>query len=139
MSDQPLALLLLRASRWFDRRLLDRLEELGWPRLTSAQSLVFPHLGGDGTSPAALARALGATRQSTQELVAGLVRLGLAEVVDDPATKRGRLVVLTSRGRDLASAARGVLGDLEAELGATRGAQLRDLLESVLDDGTAGR
>lgn len=115
---QPLALLLLRASRWFDAELLDRLEVAGWPRLTSAQSLVFPHLSPEGISPTALARALGVARQSGHELAQGLVALGLLESRPDPASRRSRLLVLTDRGRALAADARRILAELEQELAA---------------------
>lgn len=136
MSRVPLALLLLRASRWFDRRLLDGLEAAGWPRLTPAQSLVFAHLDADGVAPATLARRLGTTRQGTQELVAGLVRHDLLAVEDDPARRAGRLVVLTGRGRRLALDARRLLDDLEGELGVERADGLRRLLGDL--DGPLG-
>lgn len=119
--EQPLALLLLRASRWFDAELLERLEQAGWPRLTPAQSLVFPHLAPGGTSPAVLARALGVTRQSGHELAQGLVSLGLLASQPDPASRRSRLLVLTPRGRALAADARRILAELEQELAAGTG------------------
>jgi DNA-binding MarR family transcriptional regulator len=128
---EPLALLLLRASRWFDAQLLERLAQQGWPRLSPAQSLVFAHLTPDGVPPATLARRLGTSRQATQDLVAGLVRLGLLEPVDDPARARGRLVVLTATGRDLARDARAVLDELEQSIGASRAGALRELLDGM--------
>ena len=128
MPTVPLALLLLRASRWFDRELLDGLEADGWPRLTGAQSLVFAHLEPGGVPPATLARRLGTTRQGASELVAGLVRHGLLEVAPDPARRGGRLVVLTDRGRALGREAGRRLVELEASLGAERSAALRALL-----------
>ena len=128
MPPEPLALLLLRASRWFDRQLLDRLEDAGWPRLSPAQSLVFAHLSPAGVPPAALARRLGTTRQATADLVAGLVRLELLEVVPDASRRGGRLVVLTARGTRLAEDARDILGSLERELGDERAEALRDQL-----------
>lgn len=128
MSRPPLALALLRASRWFDAHLLGQLEQRGWPRLTPAQSLVFAHLSEDGTSPSELARRLGTSRQAAHELVAGLHRLALLEVVEDPGRRRGRLVVLTVVGRDLARDAREVLAALEAPFGHERVALLHDLL-----------
>lgn len=154
MSEPPLAYLLLRASRWFDRQLLDRLQERGWPRLSSAQSLVFPHLVPEGISPAALSRALGVTRQSGHELVAGLVRLGFVESREDPAAPRLRRLVLSPRGHDLARDARQILAELEEDLHAGAGvgpgvdtAALRRLLEpwppmreaeSAIDAGASG-
>ena len=128
MPDEPLALLLLRASRWFDQQLLEGLEQAGWPRLTAAQSLVFAHLDPRGIAPSALARRLGTSRQGTQELVAGLVRLDLLEAVPDPARRGGRLVLLTARGSALTDDARRRLAELERSLGEERVAGLRALL-----------
>jgi len=125
---EPLALLLLRASRWFDRQLLDRLEQQGWPRLTPAQSLVFAHLSPEPVPPASLARRLGTTRQATADLVAGLVRLGLLTVTSDPSRRGGRLVELTDSGRVLSRDARGILDDLEKSLGAQHSRALRACL-----------
>ena len=128
--DRPLAYLLLQAGRAFDAVLREELAARGWPRLSGAQSLVFALLDAAGTPPAELARRLGTTRQAQQDLVAGLVRLGLVETVADPGRRRGRLVRLTAAGRDLSRDARGVLAGLEAELGA-RGGELRRLLAEV--------
>jgi DNA-binding MarR family transcriptional regulator len=125
--EPPLAYLLLRASRWFDAGLRDRLESRGWPRLTAAQSLVFAFLDADGTPPAELARRLGTTRQAAQDLVAGLVRLELLEVADDPDRSRGRLVRLTGPGHRLAGDAAMLLDELETTLG-ERAEELRRLL-----------
>lgn len=127
----PLALVLLRASRWFDARLLERLEERGWPALSPAQSLVFAHLSDDGTPPSELARRLGTSRQATHELVAGLQGLGLIVVIDDPGRRRGRLVTLTPKGRRLARDAREVLADLEEVLGLDRVEALHELLAGL--------
>lgn len=124
----PLARLLLFASRWFDAQTLAELERRGWPRLSPAQSLVFAHLTDDGLAPSELARRLGQTRQSTQDLVGGLVRLGMVEVADDPARRGGRFVRATPRGRALAVEAYGILLALESSLGARRVQTLRRLL-----------
>ena len=114
--EPPLALLLLRAARWFDRQVIAALEQQGWPRLTPAQTLVFAHLDPGGTPPSELARRLGATRQATADQVRVLERLGLLTVDGDPARARGRLVRLTPRGRALADQAREVLDALEGSL-----------------------
>lgn len=131
--EPPLARLLLMSSRWFDARSLAELERLGWPRLSPAQSLVFAHLERDGVSPAELARRLGHTRQATHELVAGLSRLGLLVVEDDPHRRGGRRVVLTEQGLAFAGAGYRVLTDIEATLGARRVRTLRRLLADIGD------
>jgi DNA-binding MarR family transcriptional regulator len=130
-AEQPLAFLLLRGSRWFDRGLLDRLAAQGWT-LTAPQSLVFAHLDADGTRPAELARRLGTSRQAAHELVGGLVRLGALEVVEAPGGGRGRQVVLTAEGRRLARAAARHLQALERELGERLGPDAVEALRAVL-------
>lgn len=113
-----MAYLLLRAGRWFDRQLLERLEHAGWPRLSPAQSLVFPHLPADGISTAALARRLGVTRQSAHEVVSGLTSLALVESQPSPSAGRERRLVLTVSGKKLAAEAARILAELEEELSA---------------------
>jgi DNA-binding MarR family transcriptional regulator len=127
----PLALLLLRASRWFDRQLLDGLQRRGWPALSPAQSLVFAHLDPAGVPPAELARRLGQTRQATSELVRGLVHHDLLEVGHNPCRRGGRLVLLTDRGRALVRDAGQLLSELEEGVGADRVAALRTLLDDL--------
>jgi DNA-binding MarR family transcriptional regulator len=86
----PLASLLLRASRWFDRQLLKGLQAAGWPALTAAQSLVLAHLDRTGTPPAELARRLGHSRQATHQLLTGLVTLNLLDLQPNrPAAAAG--------------------------------------------------
>jgi len=138
MPHPPLALVLLHASRWFDSQLLHQLQQRGWPRLGPAQSLVFAHLRDAGVSPSALARSMGTSRQAAHELVGGLHRLGLLEVVADPARRGGRLVVLTATGRALARDAREVLAALEVPLGMERVEALHELLGALGTPGAPG-
>lgn len=125
----PLAYLLLRAGRRFDTALREALTRRGWPALSPAQSLVFAYLPAGGLPPAALARRLGTTRQATQDLLAGLARLDLLEVADDPDRCRGRLVRLTPRGRALAADAATELATLESRVPGA--AALRALLSAL--------
>ena len=124
--------MLLRASRWFDRQLLQKLEALGWPRLSGSQSLVFANLDEDGTPPAELARRLGMTRQSAGQLIAGLVHLGLIVTVPNPARRGGLLVRLSDEGHAVRRDAGKVFAGLEARLGA-RAETLRAALEQMPD------
>lgn len=133
MDSPPLALLLLRASRWFDRQLLAGLQREGWPALSPTQSLVFAHLDRDGVTPSELARRLGTSRQATSDLLAGLVRLKLLALQPNPARRGGKLVVLTEQGRALTRDALRLLHDLEVSLGPARSAELRRLLDPLED------
>ncbi|MGX5653391.1 MarR family winged helix-turn-helix transcriptional regulator [Geodermatophilus nigrescens] len=129
--DPPLAYLLLAAGRAFDEVLRTELSRRNWPRLSGAQSLVFAFLDPAGTRPAELARRLGTTRQATQDLVGGLVRLGLLQVAEDPSRRRGRLVLLTDTGSALSADAGTVLRLTEASLG-QRADELRQLLTGLV-------
>ncbi|TFV51545.1 helix-turn-helix domain-containing protein [Blastococcus sp. TF02A_35] len=112
----PLARLLLLASRWFDEQSRAELERRGWPKLSAAQTAVFAHLSDFPVHPAELARRLGNTRQATADLVQGLVRLGLLEMLDDPTRRGGRLVCVPQRGLQLARDAYAILLELEEQL-----------------------
>lgn len=130
----PLLLLLLRAGRVLDRRLLAGLTARGWPALSTAQSMLIGALDREGTSPADLSRRMGTTRQATHDLVGGLVRLDLVRVVDDPGRRRGRLVELTEQGRELAAAGREILEQIEDDLDPDVASALRDSLARLIAD-----
>lgn len=124
--------MLMRAARWFDLNSLAALEKRGWPRLSPAQSLLFAHLDEQGTPPAEVARRLNQTRQATQDLVAGLTRLGLLVVTDDPGRRGGRLVCLTTAGRHLVRDAYSILMAMEAAVGDQLVERLRARLGDVI-------
>lgn len=122
----------MKTARWFDSACLAELERRGWPRLSPAQSLLFAHLGDASTAPAELARRLGQSRQAVHGLVAGLCRLGLLEVADDPDRRGGRRVRLTDSGVRLVRDAYAVLMQLEAEIGSRSISPLRPRLLDLL-------
>lgn len=134
----PILLLLLKASRVLDRRLLAALVEEGWPPLSTAQSMLFGTLDRAGTPPAELARRMGTTRQATHDLVGGLARLELVHVIDDPDRRRGRLVALTQRGSELAVAGRRILARLEDELDPDVARSLRTSLARLVEADEGG-
>ncbi|MCO7218336.1 helix-turn-helix domain-containing protein [Klenkia sp. PcliD-1-E] len=90
--------------------------------------MLFAFLDDAGTPPAELARRLGHSRQATGQLVEGLCRLGLLDLVDNPNRRGGRLVCYSQQGLQLRSAAYDILIDLESGLGARRVRTLRRLL-----------
>ena len=63
--------------------------------------------------------------------MAGLVRLDLLQVLDDPQRRGGRLVCVTERGRELALDAYESLIGLEGRLDADTVTALRELLEKI--------
>ena len=116
MNDPPLARLLLDRFRWFDEALRTaQAERLGLD-ITSAQSLLFADLPLTGARQADLARRLGVTRQAVNELVRGLERQGLVELIPDPSDRRAKLVRPTVDGRRSIEVAVEVFAALETRL-----------------------
>lgn len=134
MTQTPsLARLLLDRFRWFDQALLAALNEGLGLELTSAQSLLFADLPFDGARQADLARRLGVSRQAVNELVRGLERQRLVEIVADPEDGRSKLVRPTSRGKESIAMALETFAGLEQELRARIGALRFDQLRRALD------
>jgi len=125
---------LLAAADWFNESLSTAMEAAGWPFLSRSQSLVFVSIDDDGTRPAELARRLGITRQSMQELLHKLRDHGLITIEVDPADGRATIVRLAARAHLLGRDAAIISGWLETELarriGAATVAQLHAALES---------
>ncbi|RIQ11336.1 MarR family transcriptional regulator [Jiangella rhizosphaerae] len=125
-------MLLLQRGRWLDRVMTARLHARGWPKLTSAQSLVFASLHPESTPLAVLTERLGTTRQSTHELVTGLVKLGLISLVPDQDDPRRRSIELTPNGRRLARQAATIFAELERHLADQLGSDRLELLRDTL-------
>lgn len=122
MSDgTSLGRLLLDGYRWFDDALVARLNDQLDAAVTSAQSLLFAYLPIEGTTQSNLARRLGVTRQAINELVRGLERQGLVDVVPDPTSGRSKLVKPTQLGRRSIELALEAFVALETELRARIG------------------
>ena len=105
----------------------------GWPFLSRSQSLVFVSIDDEGTRPAELARRLGITRQSMQEVVKKLRDHDLVTVDVDPADGRATIVRLSDRahllGRDAAIISAGLERELAERIGDEALASLRGALE----------
>ncbi len=138
--------LLLNAFRWMDAGFETLMDARGWA-CPKSNSLVFPHLLDGGIRPAEIARRAGVSRQAVHEVLTDLQAMGLVELQPDPADRRAKLVVLTSRGLEFDDAIGDVTTELERELagriGARRLAALREALEAdwgpPLRDGADGR
>jgi DNA-binding MarR family transcriptional regulator len=139
----PLALLLLRAFRWFDDGLRSLMAGSGGPEITPAQSLVMANLDAEGTPIGVLAARMGVTRQAVQQLVAGLQSAGLVAIVPDADDRRVRLVRLTPEGVSNVRTALAIFEGLEQELSSRIGKApakaLRKALEADWESPPSGR
>lgn len=111
-----LAAELLAASAWFDEAMLARLARRGWPKLSATRSRIFLALSRGPVLVSDLARELDVSRQAVHKLLDSLQEEGLVERRPDEHDRRAQRIVLTERGRTLATEASHVLVDLEQEL-----------------------
>jgi DNA-binding MarR family transcriptional regulator len=125
--------LLLSGFRWFDRSLLTRLAEAGWPVLRHSHSMVMAHMNAEGVRPSDLARKLGVTRQSVHETIKDLVAFGLIELAPDPSDARAVIARLTRKGRANVQAAKDTFAELEVELAKRIGRKRTDALREALE------
>ena len=75
------------------------LADRGFPEVRPSHSPVFRHIDDGGTRIVDLAERAGITKQSMTYLVRQLEDKGLAQIREDPADGRARLVALTARGQ----------------------------------------
>jgi DNA-binding MarR family transcriptional regulator len=114
------------------RRMLQRLHELGFDDLDAAHLNVFQYPGPQGARPSELAARLRISKQALNYLLGQLERLGYLERQPDPEDRRSRRVALTPRGTAAIDVIREAVGEMETawaqQLGPKRFAQLRSLL-----------
>lgn len=96
-----LALQLLGAFEAMVDEVVDELERQGHPGVTATLEFALSAVAGGADSAAALARALGTTRQAAAKTVATLAALGYLERADDPADARRKQLRVTPRGEEM--------------------------------------
>jgi DNA-binding MarR family transcriptional regulator len=114
------------------RRMLDRLHEHGFDDLEAPHLNLMLYPGPEGARPSELAAQRGISKQAVNYLLGELERLGYLERKTDPHDRRSKRVTLTRRGEQaghtIRDAVREIERDWEAQLGAERFAELRNLL-----------
>ncbi|HVU35009.1 MAG TPA: MarR family winged helix-turn-helix transcriptional regulator [Opitutaceae bacterium] len=120
--------------RRLQRRLYGSLE-LRFPDIRRAHSVVFRHIGPDGSRLTDLAAQAEMTKQSMAYLIGHLEAHGYLHQTNHPEDGRATLVKLTAKGRRFvetaAAASRELEAEVAAELGKARVAQLRELLVAL--------
>lgn len=118
-----------------NHRMIERLAERGHEVVRPAHGAVFQYIDDTGTPVARLAERAQMTKQAMAELVAHLERHGYVTRTPDPADRRAKLVIPTSKGREVFEIARELVPEIEQEidrlLGARRAAALRSDLEAL--------
>lgn len=97
-----------------------------------AASHALAHIPPEGTSQADLGRALGVSKQATQQFVDRLCFLGLVLRRPDPADHRAVRVTLTDSGRHYVDEANAVKAAIEAHYRAAMGSSAFAMLKAML-------
>jgi DNA-binding MarR family transcriptional regulator len=113
-------------------RIIGSLHEAGFTDLVPAHLAVLRYPGPEDRRPSELAAEAGMTKQAMNYLLGQMQQLGYLIRDDDPDDQRSKRIRLTERGHAVERAIRTSVAEVEAEveaqLGAARFGQLRDLL-----------
>ena len=111
------------------RRIIKKLNAVGFDGLSMPHMAVLQFPGPDGVRPGALAERAGMSKQAMNRLLQSLEDLNYVVRSDAPDGGRARVVRFTKRGRGAYLKILGLLGNIEhewsAELGSKDFAQLR--------------
>ena len=121
------------AQRVIENDLLAGLTDAGYPGLRPGHMLVFRHLDRDGMRIGDLARDARVTRQAVAQVVADLERMGIVEVVADPADGRAKVVRYTDHGQRGFAVAEGIFAGIERRYASALGPRALSTTRSVLE------
>lgn len=108
--------LLLRAARIYNEICVGLFQEIE-PKFTLAHTRIIPYLDIEGgTRPSELARRSGMSKQSMNQLLNELDKMGMITRVPCPDDGRARLVVLTEEGHKSMLKGLGVFKELERQI-----------------------
>lgn len=107
---------LFEAFSWFDAGLQTLMTEAGWAEVSRSQTMAMILVRQGCNRPAAIARALGISRQSASTIIAEMIEAGIFAMEPDPGDKRAKIVTITPLGQKRANDARDAVFQLTAEL-----------------------
>lgn len=116
------------------RRLIDGLNESGFPDLLLAHMPVLQYPGPNGCRPVELAQRAAMSKQAMNQLLQSLERLGYISRSDADDDGRARAVHFTKRGEAAWTRMWELLAAIEAEWRAALGAERFDLLKQLLGE-----
>ncbi|MDQ0417168.1 DNA-binding MarR family transcriptional regulator [Croceifilum oryzae] len=137
MSDSDLVSLLSTSFQTLIDKLHERLSELGFHDIRPVHGYMIKYIAlHDGATGIELADHLGITKQAVSKIVDYLEENDYIQRKPHPTDKRGKIVVLTERGRIVMEAKENILNEIEQHLidniGAKRLQMIKDDLASVI-------
>jgi DNA-binding MarR family transcriptional regulator len=132
---EPMAPALMRSAhaRAIARVVAD-VQAAGFSEIREAHMPVFQFPGPHNSSPVAIARRSGRSKQHLNLLLNDLESAGYLERHPDPSRPRGSIVLLTDRGMKLTAAMKEALEAIEADWAVKLGARRFQTLKRALDD-----
>jgi DNA-binding MarR family transcriptional regulator len=115
-------------------RVFAQVQAAGFPEIRTAHMPVFQFPGPHNSSPVAIARRSGRSKQHINLLLNELESAGYVERGPDPNRTRGIAVLLTERGMALVTAMRTALEEVETDWARKLGARRFKALKAALRD-----
>lgn len=123
---------LFEAFAWFDTGLQTLMTEAGWPTVSRQQTMIMILIRQGCDRPAAIARALGITRQAASVTIGEMIEEGILSMESDPNDRRAKKVIVAPYGQNRHDDARDAVLILTEELSRRIGkANVRKLWDAL--------
>jgi len=126
--------LLFTAAWLFDKRILNYVNEHGFPDLRMVHLHLPRNIDLGGTRLTELAARAEISKQSMAEIVDACEAMGLVGRISDPEDRRAKLIALTPRGHKLINIVRAAISSAEKELKSQVGIEAAQALARTLID-----
>jgi DNA-binding MarR family transcriptional regulator len=127
-----LAMLLVAGFTAMVDEVVAELEQRGHPGVTASHEFALQAVDGGAQNASELGRSLGVSRQAAAKSIAALEALGYIERQTDAVDGRRKLLIVTTRGRDMVRIGAAVFDNVRARWSAQLGQEQLELLESRL-------
>jgi DNA-binding MarR family transcriptional regulator len=127
-----LAMLLVAGFTAMVDEVVAELEQRGHPGVTASHEFALQAVDSGAQNASELGRSLGVSRQAAAKSIAALEALGYVERQTDLVDGRRKLLIVTTRGRDMVRIGAGLFDDVRARWSAQLGQEQLELLESGL-------
>jgi DNA-binding MarR family transcriptional regulator len=107
---------LLDSIYWFDECLQSRLQELGWPGITRAQSIILANVANGEVRAARLAEKLGISKQGISQALSDMESRGMIRLEADPNDRRAMVIAFAEGLEPMRNDAIVILEELEGIL-----------------------
>jgi DNA-binding MarR family transcriptional regulator len=124
--------LLIAKNDWFAEQIMEGVRGSEYGYITPAQSRLLAHMGGRPINMAELSRKLGISRQAVHKTVAELGRKGILELKLDPERGNSKLVVYTTKGKQVDRFGVQIITKIESQIAQRIGPQALAELKASL-------